>query len=219
MLSLPNPLPAELLVAGGCLARVEAVFIAITIDGRLRPMPCLKRAIESGRVHWTEHDGYRVVQRLRAAGMGLPFIPAPDVETCDLAAAEPPPLVIDPFSGNAVAVEPAVYPDVAIIHAQAADKEGNVFIEDPTTDILVCNAAKRVLVTAETRVEKLPRVTIPAFQIDAIAHVAGGALPSGCAGHYDFDQEALLDYLESAEAGNADVWLAAALSRAVRRVA
>ena len=219
LLSLPNPLPAELLVAGGCLARVEAAFIAINIDGRLRPMPCLKRAIESGAVTWTEHDGYRVVQRLRAAGMGLPFIPAPDAETCELAATEPPPIVIDPFSGKPVAVEPAVYPDVAIVHAQAADDAGNLFIDDPTTDLLVCNAAKRVLATAETKVSKLPRVTVPGFQVEAVALAVGGALPTGCAGHYDFDEPALLAYLASAEAGKADEWLASVLHRENARVA
>ncbi len=219
IVSLPNPLPAELLVAGGCLAKVEAAFIAINIDGKLRAMPCLKRAIERGAVQWTEHDGYRVVQRLRAAGMGLPFIPAPDAEVCDLAASDPPPMVVDPFSGAKVAVEPAVYPDVAIVHAQAADEAGNLYIEDPTTDLLVCNAATRVLATAETRVDKLSRVTIPGFQVHAVAHVRGGALPTGCAGHYGFDEPALLAYLAAAEAGKADEWLAAVLHREAVRVA
>src|ERR1044071_5497737 len=78
ILSLPNPLPAELLVAAGAAARVELLFGAITLANRVRQMPALKRAIESGQLSWAEHDGYRVVQRLRAAGMGLPVLPAPD---------------------------------------------------------------------------------------------------------------------------------------------
>ena len=40
-------------------------------------MPCMKRAIEAGAIRWQEHDGYRIVQRLRAAAMGLPFLPVP----------------------------------------------------------------------------------------------------------------------------------------------
>jgi hypothetical protein len=34
-------------------------------------MPCLKRAIEQDAIDWIEHDGYRIVQRLRAAAMGF----------------------------------------------------------------------------------------------------------------------------------------------------
>lgn len=113
----------------------------------------------------------------------------------------------DPFTGVAVPVERAVHPDVAIVHAQAVDEAGNLFIEDPTTDILVAGAAKRVLATAERRVARLERVTIPGFQVEAVAVHEGGALPSGCAGHYAHDEAALLAYLALAEAGRAREWL------------
>src|SRR5690242_20672297 len=59
IVSLPNPLPAEILVAGGAAARVEMLFNALTLGNRVRPMPTLKRAIERGEVAWAEHDGYR----------------------------------------------------------------------------------------------------------------------------------------------------------------
>ncbi|HSP80564.1 MAG TPA: CoA-transferase, partial [Myxococcaceae bacterium] len=88
LLSLPNPLPAEFLVAGGCLERVELIFAALHLRNRVRPMPCLKRAMEQGTLTWREHDGYRIVQRLRAASMGLPFIPAPDADVSELATLE-----------------------------------------------------------------------------------------------------------------------------------
>ena len=149
MLSLPNPLPAELLVAAGAATRVELLFGALTLANRVRPMPALKRAIESGGVAWVEHDGYRVVQRLRAAAMGLPFIPAPDADVSEVATLEPPAYAIDPFTGARVPVERAFHPDVALIHAHAADDAGNLLLEDPTTDLLVVAAAHRVIATAE----------------------------------------------------------------------
>jgi glutaconate CoA-transferase subunit A len=213
ILSLPNPLPAELLVAAGCAARVELAFGAINLGGRVRPMPCLKRAIEAGTIEWAEHDGYRVVQRLRAASMGLPFIPAPDVDACALSAHDPPTMMEDPFTGQRVAVERAFYPDVAIVHAHAADDQGNLYIEDPTTDVLVAGAARRVVATAETRVARLPRVTIPAFQVDFVAVQPMGAWPSGCVDKYSYDEAALLSYLELAEAGRELEWI----ERSVRR--
>ncbi|MET0402757.1 MAG: malonate decarboxylase subunit alpha [Cystobacter sp.] len=213
VMSLPNPLPAEFLVAGGCLSRVELPFGALHLQGRVRPLPCLKRAIEQGRISWREHDGYRVVQRLRAASMGLPFIPAPDADVSELADAEPLPTVVDPFTGSAVPVEPAFYPDVALIHARAADEQGNLFIEDPTTDVLVAGAARRVLATVEERVARLPRVTIPGFQVERVALSPRGALPSGCVGLYPHDDAMLADYLAMAEAGRESEFLESLLSK------
>ena len=108
VLSLPNPLPAEMLVAAGAASRVEFAFSALTLGGRVRPMPCLKAAIEAGTIAWAEMDGYRVVQRLRASAMGLPFLPAPDAHCSELAQADPPAMVVDPFTGDTVPVERAV---------------------------------------------------------------------------------------------------------------
>lgn len=213
MLSLPNPLPAEMLVAAGAAARIELLFGALTVANRVRSMPALKRAIEAGRLAWAEHDGYRVVQRLRAAGMGLPFIPAPDADVSELATLEPPAYAVDPFTGARVPVERAFHPDSALVHAHAADDAGNLYLEDPTTDLLVIAAAHRVVATAEVRVRALPRVTVPAFQVERVSEVAGGAWPTGCAGRYPHDEAALLDYLAAAEAGQGAAWLAAALAR------
>lgn len=211
IISLPNPLPGELLVAGGCASRVDLAFGALSLAGRLRPLPVLKRQIEAGTIAWAEHDGYRVVQRLRAASMGLPFIPAPDIDSSELSSMEPPVYVEDPFSGAKVPVERAFYPDVTILHAHEADERGNLYIEDPTTDLLLAGAARRVVATAERRVARLARVTIPGFQVDLVAEQRGGALPSGCAGHYAHDEEALLAYIALAEEGREREWLDTAL--------
>jgi glutaconate CoA-transferase subunit A len=208
ILSLPNPLPAEMLVAAGAARRVEFAFSGLTLGGRLRPMPCLKAAIEAGTIAWAEMDGYRVVQRLRASAMGLPFLPAPDADQSELAREDPPAFVVDPFTGTSVPVERAVTPDVALLHAQAADGAGNLYFEDPTTDLLIAGAARRVLATADRRIDRLPRVSLPAFQVEAVAEVWGGALPTGSAGLYPHDEEDLLSYLALASEGKAAQYLA-----------
>lgn len=211
IVSLPNPLPAELLVAAGAAARVELLFGALTLANRVRPMPTLKRAIERGELAWAEHDGYRVVQRLRAAAMGVPFLPAPDADVSELSTLEPTAYAVDPFTGERVPVERAFHPDVALVHAHAADDAGNLYIEDPTTDLLMIGAAHRVIATAETRVAQLPRVTVPAFQVDAIAEAYGGAWPTGCVGCYPHDEPALLAYLAEAEAERGAAWIESVL--------
>lgn len=211
VVSLPNPLPAELLVAAGAAARVELLFGALTLGNRVRPMPTLKRAIERGTLAWAEHDGYRVVQRLRAAAMGLPFIPAPDADVSELCTLEPPAYAIDPFTGVRVPVERAFHPDVALVHAHAADDAGNLYIEDPTTDLLVIGASHRVIASAEVRVPSLPRVTVPAFQVELVSEARGGAWPTGCVAHYPHDEAALLGYLAEAEAERGGGWIEAVL--------
>ena len=201
VISLPNPLPAEILVAAGAAAKVEFLFAAITLANRVRPMPVLKRAIEAGAIEWAEHDGYRVVQRFRAAAMGLPFLPVPDADASAVSRLAPLPRVMDPFTGESVAVERAFHPDVALIHARAADEDGNLYIEDPTTDVLLAGAAHRVVATAEERVARVPRVTIPGFQVDLLVAEPRGAYPTGCAGLYPADATHLERYLSLAETG------------------
>lgn len=211
VISLPNPLPAEMLVACKLAARVELLFAALTLANRVRPMPALKRAMERGEVPWAEHDGYRIVQRLRAAAMGLPFLPAPDADVSELSTLEPPQYTVDPFTGARVPVERAFHPDVALIHAHAADDAGNLYIEDPTTDLLVVGAAQRVIATAEVRVRTLSRVTVPAFQVELVAESPGGAWPTGCVGLYPHDEPALLSYLADSEAGRGAEWIESVL--------
>jgi len=208
IVSLPNPLPAEMLVAAGAAARVEFLFAAISLDGGVRPMPCLKRAIESGSIGWQEHDGYRIIQRLRAAAMGLPFLPVPDFDASELARHAPLPSVIDPYTGAQVPVEAPFQPDVALIHARAADARGNLWIEDPTTDLLIAGAARRIVATVEERVDRVPTATIPGFMVDTVVEEPFGAYPTGCLGVYPADEEHLELYLNAAascdEAGYLD---------------
>lgn len=217
VLSLPNPLPAEVLVAAGAVRRVEFLFAGLSLGGRVRPMPCLKQAIEQMSIDWQEHDGYRIVQRLRAAAMGLPFLPVPDFGDNDVSDADPLPTVTDPFSGERVPVERAVSPDVALIHAHEADALGNLRIEDPTTDLAVAHAAQRVIATVERRVERVSHAALPGFMIDLVIEEPMGAYPTGCVGSYPADEEHITRYLELASSGRAQDYLEQAVLRSRRQ--
>jgi glutaconate CoA-transferase subunit A len=88
-----------------------------------------------------------------------------------------------PFTGEQLMAVPALVPDVAIIHAQEADREGNVQLWGiPGVQKEAVLAAQRSLVTVERIVEQLePRpgsVPIPAWVIDAVAEAPGGSRPS-----------------------------------------
>jgi glutaconate CoA-transferase subunit A len=98
-----------------------------------------------------------------------------------------------PFTGESLAAVPALTPDVGIVHAQRADRQGNVLVEGIIgVQKEVVLASKRVLVTVEEVVERVSEggtnaVILPSWTIDAIAVVPGGARPSYAHGYYQRD--------------------------------
>jgi glutaconate CoA-transferase subunit A len=100
-----------------------------------------------------------------------------------------------PFTGEKLTAVPALNPDVSIVHAQRADRSGNVQMWGITgVQKEAVLAAKRSLVTVEEIVDELePRpgaVVLPAWVVSAVAEVPGGAKPSYAAGYYERDNAA-----------------------------
>ena len=98
-----------------------------------------------------------------------------------------------PFTGEQLAAVPAIRPDVAVIHAQRADRQGNVLIEGIVgVQKEVVLAARRAIVTVEEVVDDLHApsvnsVVLPYWTIAAIAEVPRGARPSYAHGYYTRD--------------------------------
>ncbi|MEW6638033.1 MAG: CoA-transferase [Actinomycetota bacterium] len=97
-----------------------------------------------------------------------------------------------PFTGEELMAVPALNPDVAIIHAQQADRRGNVAIWGITgIQKEAALSAKKVIVTVEEVVEEFePRpfqIVLPSVAVDAIAVAPKGAHPSYADGYYDRD--------------------------------
>ena len=97
-----------------------------------------------------------------------------------------------PFTGEVLAAVPALNPDVTILHAQRADRAGNVAIEGilgATREAAL--AATMLIVTVEEIVEALPPamngIVLPHWVVTAVAHCPGGAYPSYAQGHYARD--------------------------------
>jgi glutaconate CoA-transferase subunit A len=95
-----------------------------------------------------------------------------------------------PFTGEELAAVPAHRPDVAVIHAQRADKAGNVMIEGVLgVQKEAVLASKRSVVTVEEIVDELPErslnaVVLPHWTVGHIAEVPGGAFPSYAQDYY-----------------------------------
>ncbi len=143
-------------------------------------------AIEHGWPHpieIEEHSHAGMANRYVAGASKLPFAVMRGYTGTDLVAHTRVARITCPFTGEELTAVPALAPDVAVVHAQEADRDGNVQLWGiPGVQKEAILAAKRSVVTVERIVDKLePRpggVVIPGWVIDYVALAAHGSLPS-----------------------------------------
>jgi glutaconate CoA-transferase subunit A len=189
------------MVAGGCARKVIFSYIGNPGVGSLR---IVRSQIESGKLEWEEYSHFSMISRLQAGATGLPFMPMNPTAAGDLARANPMyRTVTDPYSGNDVVVVPALKPDVAIVHVQRADAQGNAHLWGIIGEQKeAAFASARVILTAEEIVDEEVirsdpnRTLIPGFIVNAVCHVPYCAHPSYTQGYYDRDNFFYLEWDE-----------------------
>ena len=157
----------------------------------------LRDAVENGwpgPLELEEHSHAAMANAYWAGAAGLPFAPLRGYVGSDLWDVNPNIRAVTcPFTGETLAAVPAHRPDVAIVHAQRADRDGNVLIEGIVgVQKEAVLAADRSIVTVEQVVDDLRTsgpnaVVLPAWTIDAVVEVPGGARPSYTSGYYERD--------------------------------
>jgi glutaconate CoA-transferase subunit A len=187
------------MVAAGCAKKVIFSYMGNPGVGSLR---IVRAAIEKGELEWEEYSHFGMITRLQAGASGLPFLPMNQTGATDLEKSNP--LirrVTDPYSGNEVITVPALNPDVAIVHVQRADKNGNAHLWGIVGEQKeVAFAAKKVILTAEEIVDEEVirsdpnRTLIPGFIVSAVCHEPHSAHPSYAQGYYDRDNEFYLGW-------------------------
>jgi glutaconate CoA-transferase subunit A len=130
-----------------------------------------------------EHSHAGMANRYVAGASKLPFMVMRGYTGTDLAQRTNVRPITCPFTGEELMAVPALNPDVSIVHAQEADRDGNVQLWGiPGVQKEAVLAARRSVVTVERVVERLePRpggVVIPAWVIDYVAEAPGGSRPS-----------------------------------------
>jgi glutaconate CoA-transferase subunit A len=140
-----------------------------------------------------EHSHAGMANRYVAGASNLPFAVLRGYVGTDLPEVTPTIKPVEcPSTGERLAAVPALNPDVAVIHAQQADRRGNVAIWGITgIQKEAALSARRVIVTVEEVVEAFePRpfqIVLPSVAVDAVAVVPHGAYPSYADGYYDRD--------------------------------
>ena len=152
--------------------------------------------------HYTEHKLARFEEwshmsiglRYRAGAMGVPFLPSRSMLGSDVAKQLGGAIksMVCPFSGELLALLPALNPDVALIHVQRCDAYGNAQLDGlQFMDIDMAMAANRVILTTERivsneQIRRSPDHTrIPFFAVDAVVEAPIGCAPHECYGVYE----------------------------------
>lgn len=196
----------DILCRAGVVRRLRAGIVAM--EGNFGLAPFYRRAIEKGSVELEEHACASLTAGLRAAAYGIPFQPCGGLHGSDLPTLNDWKRLDDPYGrGKPVWVIPSIQPDIAVIHCNEVDVQGNVRVLGTSHwDRIMSRAAKRVLVIAERVVDtavfqRQPEVTlVPHFLVERYAVVPGGAWPGSCAPDYAIDYSAVKAYLESGDA-------------------
>jgi len=201
------------LVAAGCARKVIFSYAGNPGVGSLRIM---RAEIEAGHLEWEEFSHFSMITRLTAGAAGLPFLPMNPTGAGDLERVNPAfRRVKDPYSDGEVVTVPALNPDVAIVHVQRADAEGNCHLWGIVGEQKeAAFASARVIVTAEEIVEAAVirsdpnRTIIPGLAVTAVCHVPHCAHPSYTQGYYDRDNAFYLDWDRiSADPERVRAWL------------
>jgi glutaconate CoA-transferase subunit A len=181
------------LIGMGCAARLTFSWGGNPGVGSLHR---LRDAVEHGwpaALELDEHTHAGLAAAYCAGAARLPFGLLRGYLGTDLPAANPRIRGIEcPFTGEHLAAVPAVNPDVTILHAQRADRRGNVALEGIVgAQREAAFAARALIVTVEQIVDELPPamngIVLPHWIVSAVAHCPGGAYPSYAQGHYARD--------------------------------
>jgi len=185
------------MVAAGCASKLVFSYMGNPGVGSLH---CIRRAVEKGIPHPLEVEEYShfgMVGRYTAGAARLPFYPLRSYYGADLANVNPKiKFIEDPYGSGPIAVVPALNPDVAIIHAQRCDEQGNTQLWGLVgMQKEAAFSAKHVIVVVEEIVSEEiirsdpNRTLIPHMVVDAIVHQPKGAHPSYVQGYYDRDNQ------------------------------
>jgi glutaconate CoA-transferase subunit A len=192
----------DALIGAGCVARVVAAWVGNVMMGAGYNF---RRAVEEGMprpLEVVDHSNLTLQTALKAAAQGLPYLPTrtalgatileenPDLRAC-----------VCPFTGQRLVAVRALVPDVAILHVQRADAQGNAHAwGNLGVTQEAAFAADRVIVTAE---EIVPpeviasdpnRTLIPGFRVAAVVEARWGSHPSPTQGYAGRDHDFFREY-------------------------
>jgi glutaconate CoA-transferase subunit A len=197
----------DLLVGAGCVKHI--IYGGGSLD-RFGLHESINQAIQRKAITIEEYSSLAICFKYLAGALGLPFLPIKSMVGSDMhkdLTRDPGKgLVAEatcPFTGENLLYLRALNPDVAIIHVNTSDEDGNAIIYGPKWDNTeMAKASQRIILVAEEIVPKshmlkvAEAVFVPGFRVEKVVHAPFGAYPTAVYRAYDYDAEHLKYYAE-----------------------
>ena len=189
------------MIGAGCVRKIIASWVGNVAAGLGHNY---RRAAEAGipnAIEIEEHSNFTIGLGLQAAATGLPFMPSKTVKGSDFRKGKQFSLVRCPFTNEELLAVSAIRPDVAILHVQRADPEGNAHVWGNFGVMReAALAAKKVMLTCEEIVDHdvilsdPNRTVIPGFVVSSVVHEPVGSHPSPTQGYARRDDDFYFEY-------------------------
>lgn len=189
------------LIGAGCVRKIQASWVGNVAAGLGHNF---RRAAEYGQpvtLEIEEHSNFTIGLALEAAAMGLPFLPTRSIKGSDIAKEPHFARVNCPFTGEDLIAVRAIRPDIAILHVQRADDQGNAHLWGNFGVVReAAMAAVKVILTCEELVDHElilsdpNRTLIPGFVVNSVVHVPNGSYPSPTQGFARRDDDFYFEY-------------------------
>ncbi len=193
----------DILLGAGCVSALDHTYIGMEVYGI---SSCLRREVESGRVRCVDWSNAGIAWRFKAAAMGVPFIPVRSMLGTDTLKYSAAKVVECPFTGDPIALLPALILDVGLIHVHRADKFGNAQIDGISGFAFeMARASKRLIISTEEIVETdyirshPDRTIIPYYLVDAVVHAPFGSHPGEMCYVYERDEPQIKSWVEASK--------------------
>jgi glutaconate CoA-transferase subunit A len=192
------------MIGAGCVSRVMAAWVGNVSAG---VGYCFRRAVEQAvprKIEVVDYSNFTMALALHAAALGVPFLPTYATLGSDLLKKNGNLREFSsPVSEEKLVAVRALRPDVAILHVQRADAQGNAHLWG-SLGVAVdgARAARKIIIVAEEIVEPTVissdpnRTLVPGFLVEAVVHEPGGAHPSPVQGYYGRDHAFFAQYHE-----------------------
>ncbi len=195
---------ADLLLAADLVREIDFTYIGLEVYGVSN---LLRQRVENGSVRKiVEWSNAALSWRFKAAAMGVPFVPTRCMLGTDTLKKSSAKVIECPFTGDKVALLPALVLDVGFIHVSRADIYGNCQIDGISGFAFeMARASKNLIISTEEivsteEIRKHPdRTIIPYYLVDAVVHAPYGSWPGEMAGKYERDEEHYRQFIEGSK--------------------
>lgn len=201
-------LEIDLLLGAGGVASTNCAYLGLLEHGQA---PNFQRLVGDEAFDVNEYSEFMFALALRAADLGVPFIPSRSPWGSEVVEELMLKTVLDPYTGTELLAVPAMELDFAVIHVDRVDADG--YVERPDEldlvwdyDYLIARVARTTIVTAEEiATPRAPdRVALIGREVDMVVEAPLGSWPAGLHPRYGPDLAHVNDvYVPAAQAGGA----------------